>query len=100
MAERETGAIVFDYDLRIADAFSPQAARDVDLWPGIDALAGRPLLLVRGGLSDLLSAGTFARMCQRLPDAAAVTLPRIGHASTLDEPEVTAAIDRWLLQVT
>ena len=63
------------------------------------ALAGRPLLLVRGELSDVLSQTTLAEMQHRLPDAEAVTLARIGHAPTLDEPEAAAAIDRLLARV-
>lgn len=99
-----SGAIVFDYDMQIARAFPPEAAEpaaapEIDLWPGIDSLAHCPVLLVRGGLSELLSAETFAQMCQRLPHAEAVTLPRIGHVPTLDEPEVAAAIARWLTWV-
>lgn len=104
MTETGTGEIIFDYDMMLGEAFAPEHANtgagpEVDLWPGIDALAGCPVLLVRGGLSELLSAETFARMHRHLPKAEAVTLPRIGHAPTLDEPEVAAAIDRWLLRV-
>lgn len=100
MHETGDGDIVFDYDMQIGEAFARGSAVNADLWPGIDALAGRPALLVRGGLSELLSAQTFARMRERLPDALAVTLPRLGHAPTLDEPEVVAAIERWLARVT
>jgi pimeloyl-ACP methyl ester carboxylesterase len=104
MIATATGEIVFDYDMQIGQAFSPEHANtgagpEVDLWPAIDALAGRPVLLVRGGISELLSADTFEKMHQRLPEAETVTLPRIGHAPTLDEPEVTSAIARWLSQV-
>jgi pimeloyl-ACP methyl ester carboxylesterase len=104
MIETARGGIVFDYDMQIGQAFAPEHANtgagpEVDLWPGIEALADRPVLLVRGGLSELLSADTFAQMRRRLPQAEAVTLPRIGHAPTLDEPEVAAAITRWLSQV-
>ncbi len=94
------GRIVFDYDMKIGEALNqPSSGPAVDLWPGLEALADRPVLLVRGDLSDLLAAETLVEMRQRLPDAEVVTLSRIGHAPTLDEPEVTAAIDRWLAQV-
>lgn len=104
MQETGAGDIVFDYDMKIGQAFAPEQANtgagpDIDLWPGVAALANCPVLLVRGGLSELLSAETFAQMQQRLPQADAVTLPRIGHAPTLDEPEVVAAIDRWLTRI-
>ena len=52
--------------------------------------------MLRGGLSDILSEETLAEMARRLPDASALTLPDIGHAPTLDEPEAVAAITRLL----
>lgn len=96
----EQGRIVTDYDVRVAEPFriDPGDAT-VDLWPALLALAGMPSLLVHGALSDILSAGTAAEMARRLPDMELVTLPRIGHAPTLDEPESAAAIDRLLLRI-
>ena len=96
----QNGRIVFDYDMKIAEPFEkPGGEAGVDLWPGYAALAGRPLLLVRGELSDLLSAQTLAEMQARIPEAEAITVPRVGHAPTLDEPEVVAAIERLLERV-
>ena len=96
MVEEGTGeqrCIRFDYDPRIAAPFQAGASAPmVDLWPGLEALGRRPLLLVRGGLSDILSAETLAEMQRRAPGAAAITLPHVGHAPTLDEPEAVAAI--------
>jgi pimeloyl-ACP methyl ester carboxylesterase len=96
-----TGRIVFDYDMNIAEPFvavDPEALPP-DLWPGIDALAGRPVALLRGELSTLLSEATFEKMARRLPQADAVTVPRAGHAPTLDEPEAVSALDRLLARV-
>ncbi len=95
------GRVVFDYDMKIAEAFAaldPDAPA-ADLWPGLDALKDRPVALVRGARSTLLSAVTFAKMGRRLPDAELVTLPDVGHAPMLDEPEATATIDRLLARV-
>ena len=47
----------------------------------------------------LLSVATFEKMSRRLPGAEAVTIPRAGHAPTLDEPEAVAALDRLLARV-
>ncbi len=95
------GRIVFDYDMKIAEPFNaPGAAIDVDLWPGLEALKDKPLLIVRGELSDLLSEATLKQMTGRLPKAMTVTVPRVGHAPTLDEPEAQAAIGRLLSLVT
>lgn len=94
------GRVVFDYDMKIAEPFaSAEGAGQVDMWPALAALAGRPVLLLRGGLSDVLSGETLAQMAERLPDAEVLTLPGIGHAPTLDEPEARAAIDRLLVRI-
>lgn len=95
-----SGRIVFDYDMKIAEPLSaPDAGITIDLWPAFRALAGIPLLIVRGGLSDLLSAQTAAKMQAELPHAKLVTVPRVGHAPTLAEPEAQAAIADWLAEV-
>ena len=92
------GRIAFDYDMKIADPFNDADENAVppDLWPGFEALASRPLLLVRGALSTILSAATLAEMQARAPHADVVTVPAAGHAPTLDEPEVRSAIDALL----
>ena len=92
------GRIAFDYDMKIADPFNDADENAVppDLWPGFEALAAKPLLLVRGGLSTILGADTLAEMQRRAPDADAVVVPDAGHAPTLDEPEVRSAIEALL----
>jgi pimeloyl-ACP methyl ester carboxylesterase len=94
------GRIVFDYDMKIAEPFSqPGGEAGVDLWPAFVALGGRPVLLLRGELSDILGAETLTTMAARLPDCEAVTVPRVGHAPMLNEPEAVAAIGRLLARV-
>jgi pimeloyl-ACP methyl ester carboxylesterase len=94
------GRIVFDYDMRIAEPFKlPAGEAGFDLWPAFRALAGIPSLVVHGEISDLLSAETVARMKTEAPGMASVTVPRTGHAPTLDEPEAVAAIDDLLKRV-
>lgn len=94
------GRIVFDYDHRIAEPFRvPGGEAGVDLWPAIDALRSCPVLLLRGELSDILSGETALAMKARLPDAELVTVPRVGHVPTFEEPESMAALDRLLDQV-
>lgn len=67
-----------------------------DLWPLFGALAHAPLMLVRGGASDVLTAKTAARMRARRPDMAELVLPGIGHAPTLSEPAIAAPLDAWI----
>lgn len=100
MAVGQNGRIVFDYDMKIAEPFAAQGdAPAPDLWPAFCALAGRPLLILRGELSDLLSVATLAAMAARLPGADVVTVAGVGHAPTLDEPEAVAGLDRLLARV-
>ena len=91
------GRIVLDYDQSIAEPFrAPGGAAGVDLWPAFAALSDIPLTLVRGELSDLLTRETAAKMQERLPQLEVVTVPRVGHAPTLEEPDAQSAIDRLL----
>ncbi|MFM5953793.1 MAG: alpha/beta fold hydrolase [Novosphingobium sp.] len=94
------GRIVFDYDMKIAEPIAQaEGTAPVDMWPAFRALAGRPVLLLRGELSDVLAPETFERMADALPDCDAVTVPHVGHAPMLDEPGAAAAIDRLLARV-
>ncbi len=61
--------------------------------------AGRPVLVLRGGNSDLLSDAAAERMATEIPDVEVVTVPGVGHAPDLAEPESVAAIDRLLERV-
>ena len=56
-----------------------------------------PTLLLRGGQSDLLSAATAQAMTERGPRARLVTLPGIGHAPTLVQPDQVQAVRGFLL---
>ncbi|HEY0113132.1 MAG TPA: alpha/beta hydrolase [Allosphingosinicella sp.] len=95
-----SGRVVLDYDMRIAEPFrAPGGDTGFDLWGAFRALNGIPSLIVHGELSDLLSSETVAQMVKENPAMEAVTVPRVGHAPTLDEPEAAAAIDRLLARV-
>jgi pimeloyl-ACP methyl ester carboxylesterase len=95
-----SGRIVIDYDVKIAEPIRSAADQPpVDLWPGLKALAHAPVLVLRGELSDVLAPAAAARMAQMLPDAELVTIPRVGHAPTLDEPEAVAGVERLLARV-
>ena len=65
------------------------------LWPVLQAL-GCPTLLVWGTESDVLSEAQARRMVDTLPRGELVRVPGIGHAPTLVEPVVLAALDRFL----
>jgi pimeloyl-ACP methyl ester carboxylesterase len=93
------GRIVFDYDMKIAEPMRLPNESGVDMWPAFDQLRAAPLLLVRGALSDLLTEEATAEMLRRHPKAELVTVEAVGHAPTLEEPPVRAAIARLLEKV-
>ena len=96
----QNGRISYDYDMAIAEPFKQaEGAAPPNLWLAYEALSKVPMVLVRGELSDLLSADTVKQMGVRNPAMTSVTVPRVGHAPTLDEPEARAAIDALLAQV-
>ncbi len=97
MVVSQNGRISFDYDMAIAEPFQQaENAVPAKLWLAYEALRDVPMLLVRGGLSDLLTAETVTQMSVRNPAMRAITVPHVGHAPTLDEPEARAAIDALL----
>lgn len=94
------GRIAFDYDMKIAEPFNrPEADSGFDMWPAFRALDGRPVLAVRGALSDILSAATLERMRGELKGLRAVTVPRVGHAPTLEEPAAQRGIAALLAKL-
>jgi pimeloyl-ACP methyl ester carboxylesterase len=57
-----------------------------------------PILVIRGALSDILSAATVARMAGR-PDVTQTVVANRGHTPLLNEPECLAAIDSFLARL-
>ena len=93
----ENGEIRFDYDMAIAAPFKIEGpAPEIDLWPLFAPLAQKPLLIVRGAKSDLLTAETAAKMQAVAPHSKLVVVPGVGHAPELNEPEAVVAIDDFL----
>jgi pimeloyl-ACP methyl ester carboxylesterase len=91
--EREDGQIEADYDPHIALAFAENAdAPAPDLTPLFQALAAKPILLVRGAISDLCTPEALEHMRTLKPDLASVEVPNVGHAPWLDEPEAWDAL--------
>lgn len=59
-------------------------------WKLFDKMAGKPLMLIHGGRSDLLSAQGVSDMIARRPDIDLVEVPDEGHAPLLaDAPTVS-----------
>ena len=93
----QNGRVSLDYDMAIAEPFKQSGnAAPPNLWPAFDAFRTIPVTLLRGELSDLLSETTLAKMKDHHPQMESVTIPRVGHAPTLDEPEARNAIHALL----
>jgi pimeloyl-ACP methyl ester carboxylesterase len=68
------------------------------LWPALEILPC-PTQVVWGTDSDVLSEAQAKQMAAALPKGELVSVPSVGHAPTLVEPSVLAALDRLLAAV-
>jgi pimeloyl-ACP methyl ester carboxylesterase/HPt (histidine-containing phosphotransfer) domain-containing protein len=91
------GGLRLHYDPAIGEALRASPAAEVDLWPVWDALRC-PVLLLRGALSDLLSAEVADQMTRRGPGCRLVTFADTGHAPSLTTPEQISAVCDWLVR--
>ena len=99
MFREQDSVVVADYDPGIAKPFA-DAPRPIEPWDRWRALvADRPVLLLRGALSDLLEADAARRMTAAGGDVTLAEVPAVGHAPMLDEPAALAAIDGFLDRV-
>lgn len=97
-SEQPDGRVRFAYDPTLANPFKEDetVASPVDMWPLFKGLHSIPVLTLRGALSDILSEETVETMSRSHPNFTAVTIPEIGHAPMLDEPQSLKAIDAFL----
>lgn len=95
--ERSDDRIMFDYDPAIAQALAqPAGAVPVDLQALFMALSQKPILVLRGQLSDILTTEGVDVMRRLNPQLIAVEVPRVGHAPSLDEPVAREGIRSFL----
>jgi pimeloyl-ACP methyl ester carboxylesterase len=95
-SENAAGAPVPAMDPKIGEAFKNPAAAATNLWPLYEKIEGVPLLVIRGALSDLLSAATVSRMVNEKPDLLHIEVANRGHTPLLNEPQCLAAIDAFV----
>ena len=95
-----SGKPVLAYDPRISDAFNDDYsdAKPTDMWPLFTTIKDRPMLVIRGAISDLLTRECVAKMLQLKPNLNQVEVPQVGHAPILNEPESVQAITDFLAQ--
>ena len=92
----EDGLLHYDWDTTLARTLAADSKNLPDLWAYYRGLGSRPVLALRGTLSDVLTADTFERMAVEKPDLVRVEVAGAGHVPSLDEPEAEKAIDEFL----
>ena len=92
---QEGNTPMLDYDPAIAEGVNAGTAAP-NLWPLFDSVGKRPMLVIRGQSSDILSMETLAEMSRRLPQLISLNIAGRGHAPTLNEPSARLAISKFL----
>ena len=83
------GALAPDYDVRLARTLEANWEHSpTTLWEAFDALAGVPLMIIRGACSTMLSPATLDAMLARRAALNVAVVPDQGHAPILDEPKL------------
>jgi pimeloyl-ACP methyl ester carboxylesterase len=100
--ENEQGQLVLRYDPNIAQQIQTGRLK-TSSWTGRVAFRrlarNRPVLLVRGALSDLVEDEQAGYMRRAAPAMQYAVVPGVGHAPMLTEPPAREAIGRFLSQV-
>jgi pimeloyl-ACP methyl ester carboxylesterase len=87
------GVLALDYDVRLARTLKANLEHSPPtLWEAFDALAGVPLMVIRGTNSTMLSASTMDEMLARRGELDIVVVPDQGHAPLLEEPKLIQRI--------
>ncbi len=94
------GGFRLRYDPAIAEPFRAAAEADVNMWPLWNQIRV-PVLVLRGGASDVLTADTARLMAQGGPDrkgpkARVVEFPGVGHAPALIGIAQIETVAQWL----
>jgi len=84
------------YDPALRQSFVAGLKAEADLWPLFDACVSKPLALIRGMNSNLLTLATAEEMARRCPDMIWEEVPDRGHIPFLDEAESLRAIHAFL----
>jgi pimeloyl-ACP methyl ester carboxylesterase len=93
------GKLRMDFDVRLARTWERRGTGDHDLWALWHGAREIPTLLVRGGISRVLTPETIERMKAEKLDLMTVEVPGVGHAPSLVEPEAFAAVETLLRAV-
>ena len=94
----DDGSYRLHYDPKLAEPFRKNMPEgDLELWPLWNAIRC-PTLVLRGGLSDLLTKETAQKMTETGPKARLVEFAGVGHAPTLMHADQVKAVRDFLLE--
>ena len=93
--EGADGRIKHNWDYNLIRPILKETA-EPKLWFLFQTLKRTPLVVTRGGLSDILSASTLNAMVAVIPELTAVTVDGVGHMPNLLEPECKEALENAL----
>jgi pimeloyl-ACP methyl ester carboxylesterase len=96
--KEQKGRLVTTYDVKLATTMNGvDGGRPVPtLWKEFDALSARPVMVIRGANSDLLSAATVEAMRARRASLETLEVPDQGHAPLLAEADTIARIAEFV----
>ncbi len=98
--EDETGRPVLAHDTNIAFPLTDDSGENSaapDLWPVYEQILDKPILLIRGELSDIIDVACVQKM---KPDIEILEIPNVGHAPLLSEAGVEQRIEEFLRSVS
>lgn len=96
--ENDAGQLALRYDPEISTQLNKDDSTAVtaDPWPVFEPLTHKPLMTIRGELSDILEPDCVDEMKRRHPGMKLLQVSRVGHAPMLDEPGVAEAISVFI----
>ena len=97
--EDENGVPRLDMDNNIGEAVRNVGPQKGDPWALFESFGTKPVTLLWGVDSDILTKDIIDKMVARKPDLEVVPVANRGHVPLLDEPECLAAIDAFLERV-
>jgi pimeloyl-ACP methyl ester carboxylesterase len=96
--KEQNGRLVTTYDVKLATTMNGvDGGRPVPaLWKQFDALSAKPVMVIRGANSDLLSTATVEAMRARRTALETLEVPDQGHAPLLAEADTIARIAEFV----
>lgn len=95
----KNGRLITTYDPALAHNLAAMKTDQTSsMWPQFEALAGVPVMVIRGANSDILSSETVEAMKKRHAELDVLVIPDQGHAPLLVEPDVVARIAQFALK--